>query len=412
MYRTLLTIPYLLLLVVGLTIPSDGQHGFLSVKGISFMLSLVSFGAFFLRPNYQESLTKCLGASLCAAGILCASFLIGLLYGETPLSAQVDQFKLFLVTLYFPFATYMLLEGGLITAQTIYKTAFLATFAYVFTKVAAVSLHLLGIIDMWSALQSIGIRFMKMDIVEGLDRLQTSADIAPPFLLFFVFRADLLGLPLSKKFKVTYALLTLAATFLSFSRVLLAVYGASLFLAACTLSYRGMVKAFLALSCALLMAYIAIGPSTVHQVIERRFFSGETSYSDEVRIRQIQALKGEFLEHPFFGKGLGGYASSYIRDPDSPHSYEVQWMAFLVQFGLIGFLILLIPFIAIATALFKRATRFHFALLCTYLIFLLSGLTNPFLISLASGILYTLFALPAKPYPENLPSAIIAPLPK
>src|SRR6187399_245418 len=135
MYRNLLIIPYFFLLIVGLTIPSDGQHGFLSVKGISFLFSSIAFGAFFLRPTYQESWIKGWGALLAFLGFLCLWFLIGLASEEIPLQSQVDQFKLFLVTLYFPFATYMLLEAGLITVQGIYKTAIYAAFGYVFTKV-------------------------------------------------------------------------------------------------------------------------------------------------------------------------------------------------------------------------------------------------------------------------------------
>lgn len=413
MYRSLLTLPFYFLLIIGLTVPSDGQHGFLSVKGVSFILALVTFGAFFLRPDYKQNWVKAFCALLAALGFLSHWFLIGILSGESVLQSQFDQLKLFLVTLFFPFAAYMLLEAHYITIQSIYKTAIYATFAYVFTKVALVSMHLVGWVDLWGFLDMLGIRFMKMDILEGLDRVQTSADIAPPFLLFFVLRAELLDVHLSKKFKFAYALLTLLATFLSFSRVLLAVYAASVCLATFTLSLRAIRNYCILLTFSLLTAYLAIGPSTVHKVVERRFFSRDTTYSDDVRVRQIDALYSGFKETPFLGKGLGASAA-YVRDPDSPHSYEVQWMAFLFQFGIFGFMLLMIPVVGIALFL-CQPTRFHLACLGVYIIFLLAGLTNPFLISLASGILYTLFALPgtiglikkrSSPSPCPLPQAL------
>lgn len=396
MYRILLIAPYIFLLIVGLTIPSDGQHGFLSIKGLSFILSLITFGAFFLRPNYRERWLQSCSAFLAAIGFLLIWFLIGFYQGETPLSSQLDQFKLFLVTLYFPFATYMLLEAHLIKIQTIYKTALYAVFTYAFAKVALVSLHLLGIIDLWSILSSLGVRFMKMVIIGGLDRVQTSADIAAPFLLLFALRADVLGISFSRTFKTLFAIVTFLSTFLSFSRVLLVVYAASLVLTTLTLSPRAIRNATLISFVAMLSAYLAIGPTTFNQIIERRFLSQETYVSDEIRGRQIDALWNDFLRHPLLGKGLGANTPDYVRDIELPHSYEVQWLAFLFQFGILGILILAIPFVALGRSLLQNPTRFHLAVLGSYLLFLLSGLTNPFLISLASGILYTLFYLPTR----------------
>ena len=396
MYRTLLVAPYIFLLFVGLTIPSDGQHGFLSIKGLSFIVSLLTFGAFFLRPNYKEDWLQGCSAFLAGIGCLLLWFLIGLYQGETPLSSQLDQFKLFLVTLYFPFATYILLEGHFITIQTIFKTAFYAVFAYAFTKITLVSLHLLGIIDLWSLLEILEIRFMKMVIIEGLDRVQTSADITPPFLLFFALRADLLGISFSRTFKTLFAVLIFLSTFLSFSRVLLAVYAASLILATLTLSPRAIRNTTAASLLVLFLAYLGIGPTNVHRIIERRFLSQDTFISDEIRGRQIDALWNDFLSHPFLGKGLGAHTPEYIRDAEFPHSYEVQWLAFLLQFGIIGSLLIGLPLFALAQSLLQTPTRFRLATLASYLMFLLAGLTNPFLISLASGILYTLFYLPSR----------------
>ena len=394
-------------------VPSDGQHGFLSIKGLGFLLSALTFGAFFLRSEYKEAWIKSCMAFGATLSFLILWFLIGLIRGDVPLNSQFDQFKLFIVTFYFPFATYLLLEARLISLTTLYKIIFYSAFSYVFCKVMLVTLHLLGGIDLWAWLDLVGFRFMRMDIIDGLDRVQTSADLAPPFIFFFVLRAEALGIPLSKKFKTVFAVFTLLSTFLSFSRLLLFVYVVSLGLAFLTLSLRTIRNGFIALLFLCTVSYIAIGPTTVHQVIERRFFSRDNTASDDIRIRQIDALYADFIQNPFLGKGLGASASSYIRDPDSPHSYEVQWMAFLLQFGLLGSFLLSLPFLALANKILNAPfSRFRLALFCSYALFLTAGFTNPFLISLASGVLYTLYFTASStpfPYPLNSPSLKISP---
>lgn len=407
MYRILITFPYFLLVAIALTIPSDGQHGFLSIKGLPFLFSTLTFGAFFFRNAYKETWVKTcffLGGGI---GFLLIWFLIGLYSGETFLQSQFDQLKLFLVTLYFPFATYLLLEGQLISLTTFYKAVFYSSFAYVFCKILLVSLHLLGGIDLWNWLELSGIRFMKMDILNGLERVQTSVDLVPPFLIFFILRSEAIGIPLSKTFKALFAFFALLSTFLSFSRMLLFVYMVSISLAFFTLSLRTICKSLIAISMLLIISYFALGPSNVHQVVERRVFSYENTASDDVRIGQIDALYEDFHRHPLFGKGLGAHASTHIRDPDSPHSYEVQWLAFLLQFGLIGSFFLSLPFLALGNQILNAPlTRFRLALFFSYLLFLLAGFTNPFLISLASGLLYTLYFTASTPfsYPVKSPS--------
>ena len=82
-----------------------------------------------------------------------------------------------------------------------------------------------------------------------------------------------------------------------------------------------------------ILALAVIGPDNVAEMIEKRFFSNETAVSDQTRIIQIKALMREYDQFPLLGKGLGGYTKESIRDEKLMHSYEVQWAAFLMQFG-------------------------------------------------------------------------------
>ena len=138
-------------------------------------------------------------------------------------------------------------------------------------------------------------------------------------------------------------------------------------------------------------------------MIERRVFSSENFKSDDTRSLQIQSLLLEHEQYSFIGKGMGAYAEDNIRDPVLLHSYEVQWMAFLMQFGLIGLILLGIPLGFIVYGFVHAPiTRVKCAFLCLFLLWLLSGFTNPFLISLTSGIIYAVFFLSGKKLSETV----------
>ena len=258
------------------------------------------------------------------------------------------------------------------------------------------SLHLLKVIDVWSLINAIGVRYMRMDIYGGLERVQTSADIATPFILFFVLSAKYLGVPLSRLFIGSYVFFSLFSTFLSFSRYLVFVYFLSCCLYWATYNWKGLIMATLGLMCMAGLGVYLIGPDTVGKIIERRIFSKDNQESDETRIIQIRAMWEEIEQQPFFGTGVGGFAQGNIRDPALLHLYEVQWMAFLMQFGLFGFLILLVPVALITIKLIHAPfSRVRWSFFGAFSLWLLSGFTNPFLISLTSGIIYALFYVAA-----------------
>jgi O-antigen ligase len=168
----------------------------------------------------------------------------------------------------------------------------------------------------------------------------------------------------------------------------------SCFLYWVSLDAKGLLKGFAFFIMLSLAAYIAIGPETVEKIIERRLFSQENTSSDETRTLQAQALMEQFDEAPFLGAGIGGYAQGLVREPTVKHLYEVQWIAFLMQFGVIGIVLLLIPLGLIALRLVMGSfSRVRCSFLGLFLLWIFSGFTNPFLISLASGTMYALFYL-------------------
>ncbi len=383
------------MIIAGMVIPSDGEHGILSLKSISFILAAFCAGAYaIIRQKVSFYQIKLILFSCIAASTLLFWLLVSSYYGETTALAQTDQFKLFVITLFFPLLTVYLITEKLLVPQQVYKAVIYSSLAYAVMKIAMVALHLFKIVNIWELMQTLGIRFMRMDIYAGLERVQTSVDIAAPFVVFFVLQSERLGFYLSRSFKFFYIVLTLASTFLSFSRYLLAVYFMSCFLYWATLKLKPLLIGFLYFLIALCISYVAIGPEKVNIIIERRVFSLDNYQSDATRVQQIEAMVDQFEHQPYLGTGIGGFAPQYVREGTVLHLYEVQWMAFLMQFGIVGIFVLLIPLVLIGKDMvYPKFSRTRGTFLLFFLMWVFSGFTNPFLISLTSGIMYTLFYL-------------------
>lgn len=397
MIRTLsssiLILPYFLMLIIGLTVPSIAYHGFFNPKSLAFLSTIGSIALYLLlRQQFKINQLKALLFLLLSITFLLLWLLIGAMNDSSTLSVRLDQLKLFIITITVPIVTFYLLNEKKISTDAVFKTIIYSNLAYCTLKLAAVFLHILGVIDIWDILETFGFRVMKMSIFGVLQRLQSSLDISTPFILLFVLQSEQLGFHLSRRLKAFYIAVSLLSNLLAFSRFLLFVYAVSFSLYLMTLSLPRIAKGILLACIALATCIGIIGEENVRTSIHQRFFSQANTFSDRTRIDQYNALMNEHDKAPYLGKGLGSFSSELIRDNDLKHSYEVQWIAFLMQFGIFGIILLLIPLGMIAFRFLQYPlTRINLSFLCLFFLWVLSGFTNPFLISLQSGIMYTLF---------------------
>lgn len=387
--------PYFAMIVIGLISPSDGNHGIMTPKSLSFIGSVLFFLAFIFTQRsvkiYQFKLFGFAGAMMT---FLLIWLFIGFMSDHGDFSSAIDQFKIFCITIAFVMMTLYAVSESLVKRETIIKVMIFSNFAYSLIKLTLILLHFFSIVNLFAFMEVLGLRFMSMDITAGLSRFQTSVDIVTPFFMLFVLQSDQLNLGFSKKFKSIYCFFSIISIFFSFSRFLMAVAACSGLFYCLTLNKKNLFKAVLIALFVILVFIYSIGIEHFTVMIERRFFSNDNYYSDLTRSQQIHALLGQFIEVPYLGMGLGGHVKNFVRDNAILHSYEVQWVAFLMQFGLIGTLLLLIPVGYICFQFFVFS-RVHLSFLSLFLIWLLSGFTNPFLISLASGIIYSIFLLAA-----------------
>lgn len=392
-FKRIAIIPFFWLLACGLMLPSDGNHGLMSPKSLSFLLtSMTIFGYFFLYGRFSNYQYRLISFTSVTLAILFSYLFLAMAYDQLSFPMALDQFKLFVITWVFAVVTLYLISDGALKGSTFLRAAILFNCAFSSIKVFAVIFHVLGLIKLWDLMKLTGMRFMSLHVTDSFARLQTSVDIVTPYFIYFVLLNQLFGLGFKKTFRGYYLVISILSVVLSFSRFLLAVAIVSFFLYWLMLNIPKMTKAFIIAILMMIGMIGMVGMDTAEKAFHMRFTSLSNYQSDATRHEQVEALLADHDQYQLIGKGLGGSASNYLRDDSLTHSYEVQWVAFLMQLGVLGIMLLFIPVCYIcSTILTTPIDSSKIGLFCLFGIWLLSGFTNPYLISLTSGIVYACF---------------------
>lgn len=411
---------FLAMLAVGLLLPTTGDHSAINPKALALFLALAAAISHLLKVQRVElsQLRFFLGVLSIFLLLGLSIFIHSLLEPYEGLQSTFDQCKVFVTTaLVTLLVVYWYLEG--LSLRAILLTALFSNMAYSGLKLIVMSAMFLGYIDIFTVL-SWGFSTMTTGMGGGLIRLQTSTDIPTPYLLFFALLSPQLGVKLPRFFLLCYLPLSLSTLFFSFSRFLWATAAIGYLLTLLVQSPLTIAKKVFLGSLIALIGICAIGIEESTNIIWSRFLSEETKYSDLQRYEQVDALLYKFSHSPCFGHGLGAYSEECIRAKNQPHSYEVQWVAFLMQFGFLGTLVLFLACMGIISPYLEDSiTPLKVVLMIMFLLWLLSGFTNPFLISMNSGTMYGLFYIIGKeirkkpPYfsePALTPASPVAPL--
>jgi O-antigen ligase len=79
--------------------------------------------------------------------------------------------------------------------------------------------------------------------------------------------------------------------------------------------------------------------------IDERFTGYTQSRSDSIREEMKEVLLGSIADNPVLGVGLGGYARDYLRSPTNMWQYELEYLALVMQLGILGFIFMVANFI-------------------------------------------------------------------
>jgi hypothetical protein len=119
----------------------------------------------------------------------------------------------------------------------------------------------------------------------------------------------------------------------------------------------------------------------INQVIS--IFDFTSNASNLVRVDQFRSLMRGIVEAPVFGSGAGA-AADYIRTYKTPWAYELTYVSFVFQYGLLGFLIYASGILYLIRRLIlsskqKGRSSFEFYFLSGFIGFMLANATNPYL---------------------------------
>jgi hypothetical protein len=127
-------------------------------------------------------------------------------------------------------------------------------------------------------------------------------------------------------------------------------------------------------------------------LIFSRYMPGnsDVDYGDYLRMTQYRAIISEFSLHPLFGIGLGGYTYEIIRNELNPWMYEGQLLALIMQIGIVGNLALALLVVNIGVSRYKKRIYINWSWLVIFCGWIFACITNPYLLSSLSGIMFWL----------------------
>ncbi len=116
-------------------------------------------------------------------------------------------------------------------------------------------------------------------------------------------------------------------------------------------------------------------------------------FSDSIRNEQAIKLFDGFKEHPLIGHGMGSYLSEYVRSQVVPYSYEKEYISFLYQFGVIGFILVIVGTMSIYIGkiyflMKKKTTSIKLCIYLSLLWYMLRPLFNPSFIGLSNNFIF------------------------
>ncbi len=133
--------------------------------------------------------------------------------------------------------------------------------------------------------------------------------------------------------------------------------------------------------------YYQFSSGFIHEIISHRFSSSEVAVSDNIRDFQADYLLNEYCESPIIGKGMGAYVSQYTTTDieSSKFAYEKEYLAFLMQFGTVGFVMLIIGTISLCLfclneiVIWKKIDKIILIIgLINFILYLIKPIFNPF----------------------------------
>ncbi|GGM18575.1 hypothetical protein GCM10010841_28360 [Deinococcus aerophilus] len=295
-----------------------------------------------------------------------------------------EQFKGVVVTLVVIAIALFFAAGHEIRRLQALKAIVLGNFIYCILKlfiIILIYLKLLSFDVLIGVFNFLNTTPVTLEILPRVLRIQTISDILSPFIVgILLYKRDIWV-----KYRAMILFILFASILFSYARAIWLLTFAVVILnpQQAILKKNYFIRATTAVS--LFASLMILGPA---QYLINRFYGENIAASDQIRSQQIAGLLEYSLARPFFGHGFGAYIPGIIRDSNAPYTYEVQWLALLMQVGILGLFVLLVYLMLGFVFMVKsRQSTYWIAL---YFMWLLMGFTNPYLTSSVAGIVFAI----------------------
>jgi hypothetical protein len=373
--------------VICVLLPS-GKIGPINIK---FMLLVVELFVLMLTNiKFSKSELLLYGSSLLWIFIwlVIGAFSLG------GLAMSIAQAKAIGATLVVVFLTELLLRREVISSKDVFYLVIWSAVGLAIFKMLLVGYSMITDNNFYNVVSTISKYFdtqiMTMKITGPFYRYQVPSDLITPIALYIMLRSRRVTSLIKSRALILFIIILLVfSAFLSYSRYIWAFCFLSVLLASFT--NKKIIMYLVGLS--LLMMAIILAQNGLSKVLDYRFFSSAVVISDNTRMIELQALLSYMNNwHILFGHGLGAYVPWYLRDHKDKFSYELQWLALLMQVGIIGVsYILLLLFLLIKPFITQALSMRKVQVLCLLFIWLSASLFNPYLLSSVSGVIFSYF---------------------
>lgn len=377
---------FLVQLFLAVCLPGGSLFG-MDLKLMSSELFLLAFVIYVFMGGDSFSHTELLFVAIVVI-CLCFWSLLGVCVGLADARDTLSELRQIAAAIGVAFFSIFGIRRGLIKAERLITVIIYGTFAVSAVKTALVAASFFTRADPVSITRLLFGDEIRVDpIILGLVRLDFAADIVGAFALFALLAPSVSGVRFGRISKlIICVVVVLGSGFLTYARAIWLVYVVGIFAAM-------IVEKNWKIMTITLLTMLALGAwsyDLLSVIFEERFIV-EAETSDIGRIEQARDLMAEIEARPFLGKGLGAHFALDSRDIKQKYSYELQWLAFLMQFGIVG-MVGILTLVAISARDLLRAK--HPAKPWMFLLFVLwlaESCLNPHLTTSYAGATFGLF---------------------
>lgn len=313
-----------------------------------------------------------------------------------------QQLNSFVVLLIVPFIFTMTIKNNIMRINEMIKYVLVGFFVKLSFRFIIEILFILGYFN-HDSLNEFYLHFFSSTPVTlflpGIDamRIQFPSDALPLVVYSFI----LIDKTFSKRIKVLSIFSVGLFSLIVYSRVFIAQFIVITLISIILNSKKLSLKNFfflysvIILLSTVLISFLLFG-NLDYTILLNRFTGSEVVVSDFIREQQYIFLKDAFLEKPIFGHGIGYFITGFIRSSNLLFSYELEYLSFLMQFGILGFVIIVggsvLNFISLIT--WKNLYRKELIIVSiNFLIWLLKPLFNPSFLTINSASIIVILIL-------------------